>query len=151
MITFLIFFCIILSCSLSFSFRLQSNFTIPSITAPIQKRGLTIGSQSSNIDQNSSLEDSEPIYSEEGWLMELNEKNVEGVLDLIRPQLSSDGGGINLSRIEDNQIFVKFTGSCIGCPYRSTTLKEVIENNLTKFLKSPNGSPICVKVIESDN
>ncbi|UVC49343.1 NifU-like protein 2, chloroplast precursor [Theileria orientalis] len=83
--------------------------------------------------------------------MELNEKNVEGVFDLIRPQLSSDGGGINLCKIVDNEIFVKFTGSCIGCPYRSTTLKEAIENNLTKFLKSPNGRPICVKVLESDN
>ena len=49
---------------------------------------------------------------------------VERALDLIRPALRSDGGDIELLRVEDNKVYLRLTGACQGCPSSTVTLKR---------------------------
>ncbi len=56
---------------------------------------------------------------------------VQAVLDLIRPAVQSDGGDVELVRINPNGVVeVRFHGACVGCPSRRLTLQGVIERDL---------------------
>jgi Fe-S cluster biogenesis protein NfuA len=58
---------------------------------------------------------------------------VEETLDLIRPQLQADGGGVDLVDVDDKGIVsVRLTGACGGCPMSTMTLKMGIERLLLK-------------------
>lgn len=50
---------------------------------------------------------------------------------LIRPTLLRDKGNIEVAGIENNNLKIKFTGHCAGCPYAEKTLNNVI----TKVIK----------------
>lgn len=53
----------------------------------------------------------------------------------IRPQLKADGGDIELVDIDRNRVYVKFLGTCLGCPSTGITLKSLVESKLREFVK----------------
>ena len=55
----------------------------------------------------------------------------------IRPQLKADGGDIELIDVDRNKVYVKFLGSCLGCPATGVTLKALVEAKLREFVE-PN-------------
>ena len=52
---------------------------------------------------------------------------VEAVVQQLRPFLQSDGGDVELIKVEDNVAYVQLTGACCGCPSAYATLKSGIE------------------------
>jgi Fe-S cluster biogenesis protein NfuA len=54
--------------------------------------------------------------------------------DYIRPAVESDGGAINFHSFEDGVVKVMLQGSCSGCPSSTVTLKNGIENLLTRMV-----------------
>lgn len=58
--------------------------------------------------------------------MKMKEKVIE-VIDDLRPFLMNDGGNIEFVKIEDNIVYVRLQGACMGCPMREVTLKDGIE------------------------
>ena len=52
----------------------------------------------------------------------------------IRPKLKADGGDIEVFDIDRNKVFVKFLGTCLGCPSTGVTLKALVESKLKEFV-----------------
>lgn len=69
-------------------------------------------------------------------------KEVEKVLDEIRPMLQADGGNVDLIDVEDGIVKLRLVGACAGCPMSQMTLKHGIEKVLKE--KIPE-----VKMVES--
>ena len=44
-------------------------------------------------------------------------------LDEVREFIKSDGGDIELVKIEDNKVYVQLKGACVGCPLSMMTLQ----------------------------
>jgi len=61
-------------------------------------------------------------------------KQVEDVLDKIRPSLIADGGNVKLVDVTDGIVKVKLQGACAGCPMSQMTLKMGIERILKQEL-----------------
>jgi len=61
---------------------------------------------------------------------ELTEKNVEEVLDELRPYLMSDGGNVELVDIDGPIVKLRLQGACGSCPSSTMTLKMGIERRL---------------------
>ena len=61
--------------------------------------------------------------------MKMKEKVIE-VIDELRPFLMNDGGNIEFVKIEDNIVYVRLQGACMGCPMREVTLKDGIEKTI---------------------
>jgi Fe-S cluster biogenesis protein NfuA len=59
---------------------------------------------------------------------------VREVLRRLQPALSVDGGGVELDRVEGTAVFLRFTGTCIGCPGADITLRYGLESALTEAL-----------------
>jgi Fe-S cluster biogenesis protein NfuA len=57
-------------------------------------------------------------------------EKVEAALDIIRPHLQADGGGIELVDVVDGTVQVRLTGACGGCPMAAMTLKEGVARAL---------------------
>lgn len=53
----------------------------------------------------------------------------------IRPKLKADGGDIELLDIDRNRVYVKFLGTCLGCPSTGITLKSLVESKLKEFVE----------------
>lgn len=63
----------------------------------------------------------------------MNKKEVQDVLDQIRPGLQADGGDVELIEVTDEGIVkVRLVGACHGCPMSTLTLKNGIERTLKK-------------------
>lgn len=59
------------------------------------------------------------------------EEDVRKALEIIRPKLETDGGGIELVTVsDDGKVEVKLTGACDSCPMATLTMKWTVE----KFL-----------------
>jgi Fe-S cluster biogenesis protein NfuA len=59
------------------------------------------------------------------------QKKIEEQIELIRPNLQSHGGDIELVEVDvDNNVKVKLTGACSGCPGAQMTLKNGVEKLL---------------------
>jgi Fe-S cluster biogenesis protein NfuA len=58
------------------------------------------------------------------------QKQVEEVLDKLRPFLLRDGGDVELVDIEDGIVKVRLMGACGSCPSSTITLKAGIERAL---------------------
>ena len=56
--------------------------------------------------------------------------------DYIKPAVESDGGAIDFNNFDPDTgtLKVNLKGSCSGCPSASLTLKEGIENLMTRFI-----------------
>ncbi|MDO4369223.1 MAG: NifU family protein [bacterium] len=59
----------------------------------------------------------------------MKEKVLEVINDL-RPFLMNDGGNIEFVNIEDNILYVRLQGACMGCPMKEFTLKDGIEKTV---------------------
>ncbi|MDX2256264.1 MAG: NifU family protein [Pseudanabaenaceae cyanobacterium bins.39] len=60
----------------------------------------------------------------------LNPKNVENVLDELRPYLMSDGGNVELVEIDGPIVRLRLQGACGSCPSSTMTLRMGIERKL---------------------
>ncbi len=59
------------------------------------------------------------------------EEKVKDVISAIRPNLQSHGGDIELLGVDDdNNVRVRLTGACVGCPGAQMTLKMGVERLL---------------------
>ncbi|MGD2164692.1 MAG: NifU family protein [Anaerolineae bacterium] len=59
------------------------------------------------------------------------EEKIEKTLDMVRPSLRADGGGVELVSVSDDGVVsVRLTGACGGCPMSTMTLKMGIERAL---------------------
>ena len=54
-------------------------------------------------------------------------RDIEDVLDRVRPLLQADGGDIELVNVLDRKAFVRLSGKCAGCPSSHLTLHIGIE------------------------
>ncbi len=54
----------------------------------------------------------------------------------IKPKLKADGGDIELVDIDRNKVYVKFLGTCLGCPSSGITLKGFVEAKLKELVDS---------------
>ncbi|MBU0878305.1 MAG: Fe-S cluster assembly protein NifU, partial [Candidatus Omnitrophica bacterium] len=52
----------------------------------------------------------------------------------IRPHLKADGGDIELLDIDSNKVYIKFLGTCLGCPATGVTIKNLVESRLKEFV-----------------
>lgn len=61
-------------------------------------------------------------------------KRVTQVIDLIRSTLESDGGDIQLLKVDENRgvVHVKFSGRCAQTPQAVETLRSGVEEALKK-------------------
>ncbi len=67
--------------------------------------------------------------------MALDRKNVEEVLEQIRPSLQRDGGDVELVDVtEDGVVKVRLKGHCACCPHAQMTLSYGIEAALKEKL-----------------
>ncbi|KAJ6806552.1 transcription initiation factor IIF subunit alpha [Iris pallida] len=57
-------------------------------------------------------------------------KNVESVLDEVRPYLIADGGNVALHEIDGNVVRLKLQGACGSCPSSVMTMKMGIQSRL---------------------
>lgn len=51
-------------------------------------------------------------------------------LELVKPMLEKDGGGIELLDIKNGVVYVRLTGHCQGCAASPQTLKYGVERQL---------------------
>jgi Fe-S cluster biogenesis protein NfuA len=52
---------------------------------------------------------------------------IEAVLDQIRPNIQMDGGDVSFVKFENNIVYIRMSGACVGCPAASYTVKLGIE------------------------
>jgi Fe-S cluster biogenesis protein NfuA len=62
------------------------------------------------------------------------ETKVEAIIDELRPYLQSDGGDIELLKVEDNIVYVRLVGACHGCPSSTMTLKMGVERRICEAI-----------------
>lgn len=53
-------------------------------------------------------------------------------IEQVRPALHSHGGDIELVGLEGDEVIVRLTGACQGCPMAAMTLKQGVEKFLVK-------------------
>ncbi|CAM6086802.1 unnamed protein product [Calypogeia fissa] len=71
---------------------------------------------------------------------ELTVKNVDLVLNEVRPYLISDGGDVEVASVDDGVVSLRLQGACGSCPSSTTTMKMGIERVLNeKFGDSLKG------------
>ncbi|OMO82168.1 hypothetical protein COLO4_23188 [Corchorus olitorius] len=68
------------------------------------------------------------LYSAQQF--ELTVKNVDLVLEDVRPYLIADGGNVEVVSVEDGIISLRLQGACESCPSSTTTMKMGIERVL---------------------
>lgn len=59
--------------------------------------------------------------------MESVEQKVIEILNVLRPFLINDGGDMEFVKYEDNIVYIKMLGACVGCFMLDSTLKDGIE------------------------
>lgn len=52
--------------------------------------------------------------------------------DMVRPALQSDGGDIDLLKVENDDVYVRLTGACSSCPSSTVTMKMGVERLLVE-------------------
>ncbi len=57
---------------------------------------------------------------------------VDEALDRVRPYVQQDGGNVELVNVneDDGIVFIRFQGSCSGCPSSAATLQMGIQNEI---------------------
>lgn len=62
--------------------------------------------------------------------MENIEKEIQNVINKLRPYLQRDGGDIEYVDFKDGIVYVKMLGACAGCSMLDETLKDGVEQIL---------------------
>jgi len=55
------------------------------------------------------------------------EKEINNVIDKLRPFLVNDGGNVEFIKYEDHKAYIKLGGACANCNLLDLTLKDGIE------------------------
>ncbi len=66
----------------------------------------------------------------------LTKDKVERALVEVREFILSDGGDIEIINIENNKVFIKLKGACVGCPLSAFTVQMGIERALKEQIHS---------------
>ena len=62
-------------------------------------------------------------------------RQIEDVLDTIRPYLMTDGGSVRVKNVTSDMVVeVELLGACSSCPMRSMTLRAGIEQTLRRAI-----------------
>lgn len=69
---------------------------------------------------------------------------IESILSDLRPYIASHGGDVSLVKIENNIVFIKFSGTCVSCPLSFYTVTYGIE----RHIKGKIPEIVRVEVIE---
>ncbi len=64
---------------------------------------------------------------------------IEGAIEELRPTFKRDGGDCELVDVEDDTVYVKMSGSCVGCQLEGMTLQGIQERLFEKL-----GRPVKV-------
>lgn len=63
------------------------------------------------------------------------ERQIIQLLDeYVRPAVEGDGGAITFKAFSDGVVYLELRGSCSGCPSSTVTLKQGIQNLLTRMV-----------------
>lgn len=70
----------------------------------------------------------------------VSKKQVESILEELRPAIQADGGDVHLVNITtEGVVQVRFEGECLRCPSRDMTLRSGIETTLRNRLQDITG------------
>ncbi|HET9954346.1 MAG TPA: Fe-S cluster assembly protein NifU [Polyangiaceae bacterium] len=69
---------------------------------------------------------------------------IEQSLEELRPFFKRDGGDCELVDVEEDRVFVRFSGACLGCQLESVTLQGVQERLIEKL-----GQPLRVIPVQA--
>ena len=70
----------------------------------------------------------------------MSKKQVESILEELRPEIQADGGDVHLVDITtEGVVQVRFEGECLRCPSRDMTLRSGIETTLRNRLQNITG------------
>ena len=70
----------------------------------------------------------------------MSKKQVESILEELRPAILADGGNVHLVDITaEGVVQVRFEGECLRCPSRDMTLRSGIETTLRNRLQNITG------------
>ena len=70
----------------------------------------------------------------------VSKKQVESILEELRPAIQADGGDVHLVDITtEGVVQVRFEGECLRCPSRDMTLRSGIETTLRNRLQNITG------------
>ncbi len=73
-------------------------------------------------------------------------RRIEGVLDThVRPALASDGGGLDLVDLKDDDLFVQYHGACGSCSSSIGGTLNFIQDSLNNHLQTR----LAVRVTEA--
>eukprot|EP01040_Poterioochromonas_malhamensis_P011518 gene11518-12560_t len=93
---------------------------------------------------------------DQGDTLSLTSKNVETVLDEMRPYLKSDGGNVRLAEIDGPVVKLELQGACGSCPSSAMTMKMGLERRLKERIPEiseviqtvPDAPPLTVEGVE---
>ncbi len=60
------------------------------------------------------------------------ERQIQEILNKIRPYLNRDGGDVEFIKFEEGIVYVKMLGACVDCASIDVTLKDGIETILVE-------------------
>ena len=70
----------------------------------------------------------------------MSKKQVESILEELRPAIQADGGNVHLVNITtEGVVQVRFEGECLRCPSRDMTLRSGIETTIRNRLQNITG------------
>jgi len=58
-------------------------------------------------------------------------KEIQKLIDEIRPYLNMDGGDLEFVKYEDNFLYIRLTGACQSCMFQDNTVND----NLFEYFK----------------
>lgn len=61
-------------------------------------------------------------------------KDIDKVLEKIRPYLNSEGGDLELLKFEDGIVYVRMLGACVDCGALDSTLTDGVEALLMEYV-----------------
>lgn len=69
---------------------------------------------------------------------EINKLCIDAI-DSIRPFINSDGGDIFFIKYEDDYLFIKLTGACVGCSMIDYTIEDGIYEAIKESIPDCKG------------
>ena len=76
--------------------------------------------------------------------MEETIEKIKDVLDSMRPFLQADGGDLEYVKYEDNYVYIRVKGACVGCEFIDYTLEDNIYEAIKEVV------PECKGVLNID-
>lgn len=55
---------------------------------------------------------------------------IKDIINKVRPFIQDDGGDLEFVKYENNIVYIKMLGACVGCNFANVTLQDGIESTL---------------------